>query len=124
MRRRDFLIRTGSTSLWLVSVSVLGGCEGAGGSSGRADDDDDAAPAGEVEFTVDSASGHVHAFRIPQATLDSPPAAGFRAFTSTDAGHEHFVNLSQADLTDIAASIAVVGTTSQNAGHSHGFSFA
>lgn len=129
MNRREFLLRSGSSGLGLVGASALVAIGGAtligcsSSNSGGSDDNDEAAD-DEVEFFVDAASGHVHAFRIPQDTLDNPPAAGFTANTTSDGGHSHSISLNQGELEDIADSINVPGNTSLDSGHTHGYSFA
>ena len=122
--RRAFLVRVveaGSGTVLAPAVfSVVGlglsGCGGGNSSGGSGG----GAPG--VTFTVDSASGHTHDFFIPQATLDTPPGAGFSAATSFS-GHVHTVTLSQADLVNIAASMAVNGTTTFDSGHDHNYTF-
>ena len=127
--RREFLVRiveAGSGAVLAPAVlSVVGlglsGC-GSGGDSGGSGNNGGGGTPG-VMFSVDSASGHTHTFSIPQATLDAPPGGGYSASTSFNSGHAHTVTLNQADLVDIAASIAVNGLTTVNSGHAHPYTF-
>jgi hypothetical protein len=95
------------------------------GSSGCGDDGTQAGGSGApgVTFSVDPAVGHIHSFTIPQAVLDNPPAAGYTALTSNVNAHTHQIVLTQNEVMDIAASMAVMGTTGAGGGHTHGFTF-
>ena len=129
--RREFLVRiveAGSGAVLAPAVlSVMGlglsGC-GSGGDSGGSGNNGGGGTPG-VMFSVDSASGHTHTFSIPQATLDAPPGAGYSASTSFNSGHAHMVTLSQAELVDIAASLAVSGRTTPDGDptHDHSYTF-
>lgn len=123
--RRAFLVRVveagSSTVLAPAAFTALGlGLSGCGGGNGSGGSGNTGVPS--VMFTVDSADGHTHTFSIPQATLDTPPGGGYSAATSST-GHTHRVTLSQADLVDIAANMAVNGTTTFGPGHEHNYTF-
>ena len=123
MKRREFLQRswlTGASLLTLPALSALGGglivgCDDDTESGGSGD--------GDVTYSVDSASGHVHSFTIPGDKLDNPPAGGFTASTSSSLGHVHSITLTQAELTDIADLMAVSKDTGLGDGHVHSFTF-
>jgi hypothetical protein len=102
------------TSLGAV---VLAGC---------GDSDDDSGSSGSsTVFTVDAAGvgPHTHTFSVPDATLATPPAAGFTTATSSTSGHSHSITLTQADLTNIAANMAVAANTTIVSAHAHAFTF-
>lgn len=126
--RREFLVRvweagTGAALapavLSVAGLNFLGcGSDDSGGSGNNG-----GGGAGSVTFTVAVNSGHDHTFSIPQATLDTPPASGYSASTSSSSGHNHTVTLNQSDLIDIAASVTVNGATTINSGHNHSYAF-
>jgi hypothetical protein len=102
------------TTLSAVVVSGCGNSEGVSGGSG-----------GTTIFTVDPAGvgPHIHSFSIPNSTLQMPPAGGFTASTTSNSGHSHSITLTQADLMDIEAGMAVSDSTTIASAHLHAFTF-
>jgi hypothetical protein len=125
MNRRAFLgavTRTGSAILVIPVMTTLGavtmsGCTDSENMSGGSGD--------TTTFTVDpgGVGSHTHTFQVLNADLLMPPVAGISATTSSDGGHFHTINLTQAQLIDIAASMAVNTNTSFDLNHLHAFVF-
>jgi hypothetical protein len=94
----------------------------------------------KTRFILDGACGglqaessefgnHTHCLCIPQADLDDPPAEGRQYQTDRDCdpqntGHTHMLALTQAELTEIAAGVAVIKETQVGTGHTHTFTLA
>ena len=125
LNRREFLTSTGSGIVTLLLTPILAAC-GSDDSGGTSTSVVPTTPtptgcdgAGETSTEVD---GHTHTLCVPASDLTSPPAGGATYSTSIDAGHDHAVSLSQAQLTTVENGGSVNVTTTTVSGHTHGFS--
>jgi hypothetical protein len=116
----------------LVMVPVVGeslACSSSNGSPSSttnpevssAGPDDASACEGSFE-TSTVTNNHTHALCVPTTDLTAPPSEGVIYTTSFDAGHDHTVTLTQAQLQSIEAGTAVTVTTSSP--YPHNFTIA
>jgi hypothetical protein len=62
-------------------------------------------------------NNHTHTLCVPTTDLTTPPAAGATYTTSSDAGHNHTVALTQQQLQSINSGGSVTVTSSQPYAH-------
>ncbi len=113
MKRREFLILTGSAALVLPLAVFLGGCGGGGSSSPVV------TASGDFLVTSTTTSGHTHDITVRGADL---LAGGQVTYTSTVVlAHSHSVTLTAAQINDINAGRTDTISSSSITGHNHDF---
>ena len=114
MERREFLTKLGLTATWAavaIRVSACGDDDPAGPGNGNG---------GSSGATGSVGTNHGHVVGITQADLDAGTAV---TLTLSCVGHEHTVDLSSADVMNIADGNSVTRTSSSDAGHTHSVTF-
>ncbi len=107
LTRREMLSQSSTVLLLLVPVAGAAGCgSSSSGSSGPGGSCDG------IEDTSTVTNNHTHTLCTLTSDLTNPPAAGVSYTTSTNAGHNHTVMLSQAQLQSIESGMSVTVTTS------------
>ena len=112
MNRRDFLKNAGAITTWLGVAVVMQGCSS---------DDDPTVPTtgtGDIAGTI--SSNHGHAVVITSVQLEAGNAV---TLGLSGGGHGHSVSLSATQVSNIANSLQVLASSSNNSGHSHGVTF-
>jgi hypothetical protein len=113
MERRAFLVRVGTLALWVPASRLLVGCTNS----------DEAGGPPSLTFTSTLDNGHSHRVSLEVAIIENPPADGAEPRTTEAGGHMHTVILSEDDLVLIRDNQTVTRTTSEEAGHTHAFTF-
>ena len=108
--RREFLSKS-TVLLLLVPVA----CSSSTSNSSTVDQD--ASACNGVFETSTVTNNHQHTLCVPTADLTNPPPAGMTYTTSTNAGHNHTVSLTQQQLQSINAGGAVTVTSSSPFAH-------
>ena len=62
---------------------------------------------------------HFHATCVPQSVLSAPQASNVVAMLQTGRGHAHTLELTAAQVADIASGATVTEASSTNSGHTH-----
>jgi hypothetical protein len=107
LTRREMLSQS---TVLLLLVPVAGAAAGCGSSSSGS-----SGPSGScdgIEDTSTVTNNHTHTLCTLTSDLTNPPTAGVTYTTSTNAGHNHTVMLSQAQLQSIESGGSVTVTTS------------
>lgn len=74
-----------------------------------------------VSATSTVVQGHVHTICVPLADLTNPPVSGVAVATSVEQDHFHTVDLTQQQLSQLAAGAVVSTTTTIANSHAHIF---
>jgi hypothetical protein len=121
--RRDFLVNSAALPpliAALFAAPVLVSCADSSSSSkDSSSGDGDDAGAGNVEGAI--SANHGHDVEITAAQLKAGAAVTLTLTTGNS--HTHTLDLTAAQVTDIADSVKVTGTSSTDSGHSHGVTF-
>jgi hypothetical protein len=76
-----------------------------------------------VVYTSSTNSAHHHTFMLDDSQIATPPAEGVSGNSSNDDAHTHTVEISAADLADIAEGETVQVTSGSASSHTHVFTF-
>jgi len=120
-----FLVHCSSDSS--PTTNTTGGTTGTtGGTTGTDPDAPAAAPTRSgtmVVYTSSTNSSHHHTFMLDDAQIASPPAEGVSGDSSNDGMHTHTVEISAAELAEIANGDTVQVTSGNTGSHTHVFTF-
>ncbi|OGF97133.1 MAG: hypothetical protein A2Z06_01440 [Candidatus Glassbacteria bacterium RBG_16_58_8] len=117
MDRREFIIRVGESVIVVPLVLHAVSCDDGYNSGGTGPSD---TPYG-FNVTSSTSSGHTHSVEVLYADLSSPPQNGVTYGSTSTGGHSHSITLTQQQLTTINGGGEVTVTSTNNEGHTHGW---
>ena len=115
--RREFTLAAALLALSGVSITI-GAC-GGGGSSSPTGSTPTPAPSGDKVGTISANHGHTVSITAAQLTA----AGALDLELTTGNGHTHRVQLTAAEVGQIAGNTRVTKTSSTDGGHSHDVTF-
>lgn len=121
MNRRHFIIKAGKSFPVVAGAMYLAGCDSSSMDGGSSDSPNDEPNVMVIRATSTFDAGHSHSTEIPETDLSSTSNRTYSS--SSSGGHSHQVSLTSAQLNTIGDGGEVTITSSDDAGHTHRFTF-
>jgi hypothetical protein len=115
------LLQRTAAAVMLTTLVTLPGCDSTddGGSNGISTNPTLSCDGAGAESSI--TNGHTHAVCVPATDINAPSVYGGTYVTTFVDGHTHTVNLTQAQLLQLAAGPSVTTRTTASDDHTHVF---